>query len=74
MLLKGRYIAHINISQMAEIPTSEYIILDTVAPVPLPKIYATRLKSNSPTSSHTSAPIITKIYAKILVIFIKFPR
>ena len=47
---------------------------DTTAPVPAPKIYATRLKSNIPTSNHTSEPIITKENAMIVVIFISFPR
>ncbi len=46
---------------------------EIIAPVPLPKIIATKLKSNSPTRSHTMAPIITSVKAIIVVIFIKIP-
>lgn len=47
---------------------------DTTAPLPAPKMNATKLKSNTPTKSQTSAPIITNAKAIIVVIFILFPR
>ena len=50
------------------------MIRETTALAPLPNINATRLKSNIPTSNHTSAPIITSENAIIEVIFITFPR
>lgn len=46
---------------------------DTTACAPAPKISATKLKSKSPTSNQTSAPIITSENAIIVVIFISFP-
>ena len=49
------------------------MIRATTADAPAPKIKATRLKSNKPTISHTSAPIIVKVKAIIVVIFIFFP-
>ncbi len=50
------------------------MIRDTTALPPAPKINATRLKSKIPTSNQTSAPIITKANAIIVVIFIVFPQ
>ena len=49
------------------------MILDTTALAPEPKINATTLKSNTPTSSQTSAPIITNANAIIVVNFINVP-
>ena len=43
---------------------------EIIALRPLPNINATMLKSNMPTSNQTSAPIITKENAIIVVIFI----
>ena len=44
-----------------------------IAALPAPKIQATRLKLNRPTSNQTSAPIITSENAIIVVIFIITP-
>lgn len=49
------------------------MIRATTADAPAPKIKATRLKSNKPTSNHTNAPTIVKVKAIIVVIFIFFP-
>ena len=47
---------------------------ETIAALPVPNMNATRLKSNNPTSNHTSAPTITSKKAIIVVIFIFVPR
>ena len=58
-------------SHKAETPTREYIILETTAPGPAPKISATRLISAIPIKNHTNAPTNTRINAIIEVVFIK---
>ena len=46
---------------------------DIIAAPPAPKMNATKLKLNKPTSNHTRAPIITSENAIIVVIFIYPP-
>ena len=49
------------------------MILDTTASAPAPKIAATTLKSNIPTSPQTIAPIMTRTNAVTVVTFIFSP-